>query len=364
MLFEEYINWYRKYYWSQERKTIHYPDGCVMTGFQKLYQVSGRREYLKDILKFGERYVDKDGRIAGFKEEEYNLDQIRCGTIILFLYRQTGLEKYRRAANRLKVNLDRFPRTEMGNFWHKEIYPYQVWLDGLYMAMPFYLEYGILFGETKVFDDAVMQFQNVRAYLFDEQKQLYKHAYDEKRIQPWADPENGRSPSFWGRAVGWYFMALVDSYEWIVMNRQADGRKLAQLLHEAAAGILAYQDPSGLFYQILDRPDAEGNYMETSASAMISYGLLKGSRLSMLPEEFAAQGERIFQAILDTKLIRRQGELHLLDTCASAGLGPGRRRDGSAAYYCSERREEDNAHGAAACIMAYSEILYHSLFDQ
>lgn len=361
MVFEEYIDWYRKYYWSQERQTVNYPDGCVMTGIQKLYQVSGKKEYLDDILRFGQEYIAEDGTISGFRETEHNLDQIRCGTIALFLYRQTGMAKYWKAAKCLKENLDTFPRTEMGNFWHKEIYPYQVWLDGLYMAMPFYLEYSSMFGETDAFNDAVMQFQNVRTYLFDQKKQLYKHAYDEKKVQPWADPENGRSPSFWGRAVGWYLMALVDSYQWLKQNNQTDSRMLAELLREAAEGLMRYQSSSGLFYQVLDQPDEIGNYLETSASAMISYALMKGSRLSMLPEEFALRGEQIFKAILNFKLIRRQGELHLMDTCASAGLGPGMRRNGSAAYYFSERIEEDNAHGTAACIMAYSEILHHNL---
>lgn len=360
MIFEEYIDWYRQYYWSQRRQRVNYPDGCVMTGLQKLYQASGKEKYLDDVLWFGDQYIDLDGKIAGFRDIEHNLDQIRCGTIALFLYQQTGLAKYRKAAERLRKNLDTFPRTEMGNFWHKEIYPYQVWLDGLYMVMPFYLEYNRMFEENRVSDDVTMQFKNVRAHLFDEEKRLYKHAYDEKKVQPWADPENGCSPSFWGRAVGWYVMALTDSYEWLQMDSQADSRILKELLQESAEGIMNYQEASGLFYQILDQPNRADNYLETSASAMISYALLKGARLSMLPEKYAALGERIFQAILDFKLIRRKGELHLLDTCASAGLGPGTRRNGSGEYYCSERVEEDNAHGAAACMMAYSEILHHN----
>lgn len=357
MRFEPYFRWYMQEYFKRKKSTLNYPDGCVMTGAQGIYCASGQKEYLEAVLRFGDMYVEQTGDVTGYDPKIHNIDQLRCGTVFLWLYKKTGEEKYRKAANMFRDNLADFPRTSGGNFWHKEIYPYQVWLDGLYMGLVFYVEYGLIFDEPQNLEDALAQFSNVRKLLYVAETGLYKHAYDEKKEQPWADRNTGLSPSYWGRAAGWYIMALVDCFE-LLPEKEKEGRRLlGSLLSEAVSGLIRYEDSTGLFRQVLDQPHFPGNYLETSASAMAAYVMMKGTRLGILPETMWKRGEQILEAIDCLKLVEKEGRLHLTDICASAGLGPGNRRNGSVEYYLSEAREDDNAHGAAACMMAYGEWL-------
>ena len=192
-------------------------------------------------------------------------------------------------------------------------------------------------------------------------KKLYRHAYDEKKQQIWADPITGLSPNFWGRAEGWYLMALADCIPLFQKEKRKEAERLKEIFIEAVEGIMQYQDEAtGLFYQLLDLPNQPGNYTETSASAMISYALMKGCRMGILSDHVWGEGKRIFEAVCKEKLSERGGKFHLTDICASAGLGPGNKRNGSIEYYLSEKCVDNNAHGAAALMMAYSEILYNS----
>ena len=354
----KYIDWYLENYRRQTKEVLNYPDGCVMTGVQGIYEAEKQDKYLDVLCEFGDKYVDEEGNVSGYQANVHNVDQLRCGTVFLYLYRKTGEARYRKAADQFRENLRTFPRLDMGNFWHKEIYPYQVWLDGLYMAMPFYLEYTELFGGEGVYEDVAGQFVNVRKHLYIDDKKIYKHAYDEKKVQVWADPSTGLSPNFWGRAEGWYLMALADCIPMLEKTGRKEAELLKELLAEAVEGIIRYQDEqTGLFYQLLDLPNQAGNYTETSASAMIGYALMKGTRIGVLPGACWEKGKEIFDAVCREKLKKKDGIFHLVDICASAGLGPGAKRDGSIAYYLSEKCVDDNAHGAAALMMAYGEIL-------
>lgn len=357
MLFEKYFKDYLDEFDQVCPEVWAYKDGCVMTGAEILYEALNDDRYLKSLLCFGDKYVHEDGSVAGFRPSEHNVDQLRCGTTFFFLYEKTGNEKYKKAMELFMDNLKTFPRTEEGSFWHKEIYPYQVWLDGLYMAMPLYLKYDTLYGGRKHYNDIIDQFKRVRRYQYDEEKQLYYHAYDEKRQMIWADKKTGLSPCFWLRAEGWFLMALVDCYEIIPEESYDQFRYLGSLYKEALKGILKYQDPeSGLFYQLIDRADLPGNYLETSGSAMVAYSVLKACRLGLLQKEkYFEVGEQILMA-LEAKMFRvEKKKLHLTGICASAGLGPKEKRDGSPEYYINEPQKPDNKHGAAACMMAYGE---------
>ena len=357
MVFDVYFSEYLKQFNEMELDRWNYHYGCVLTGAKYLYEVTGKEEYLEAILNFGRKYVDENGVIIGFKAEEQNVDLMASGGLLYFLYDQTGEEKYIKGIHNIMEVLRNQPRTSTGNFWHKKIYPYQVWLDGLYMVQPFYMEYEKRFNHKENYSDTLNQFKNVRKYLYDEEKHLYYHAYDEKKVMIWADKETGLSPSFWLRSMGWYLMALCDCYE--ISDDFEAKVVLGSLLREAIDGILPYQDKkSGLFYQLIDRADLKDNYLETSGSAMVSYAILKGCRLGILDKEkYLKTGEFILASIEALKADIQDGEIHLTGTCASAGLGPKDERDGSPEYYLSEAVKDDNAHGVATCMMAYSEWL-------
>lgn len=357
MVFETYISGYLKKFNDLHLQCWNYSYGCVLTGCYYLYQITEKQEYKNALLQFGNEYIDENGIIRGFVEEEHNVDLMASGRVLYYLYDITGEERYAKGIHYIRRALGKQPRTSFGNFWHKEIYPYQVWLDGLYMVQPFYMEYEKRFCEKAGYKDTLNQFKNVRKYLYDEKKHLYYHGYDEKRVMIWADKETGCSPSFWLRAMGWYLMALCDCIE-ICEDKEAE-TILGELLKEAIDGILLYRDSrTGMFYQLIDRPDLEDNYLETSGSAMVSYALLKGHRLGVLKDEtYFHTGEMILAALEASKYEVQADEIHLVDTCASAGLGPRDERDGSTQYYLSEKRGDDNTHGVAAFMMAYSEWL-------
>lgn len=361
MILERYV---RDFLAGYDEQLFHskwnYTGGCVLMGAQYMYEATGDAFYLRAIDDFARRYVDSNGTIFGFDPEEHNVDLMCSGRVLFGLLDRTGEARYRRGIETVMLNMRDQPRTRENNFWHKLIYPNQVWLDGLYMAQPFYVEYESRFGTREGYRDTLGQFAGVRRHLFDERKGLYYHGYDESRSVYWADPETGLSKSFWLRSIGWLLMALVDCYE-LMDCEKADKRLLADLLEEALAGLLAYQDrESCLFYQVVDRPELPGNYLETSGSAMASYALLKGSRLGMLSgEAYRRHGEDILCGLCARHMRMDGGRLHLTQICRTGGLGPAGdpRRDGTPEYYVSEPIVEDNGHGAAALIMAYSEYL-------
>jgi unsaturated rhamnogalacturonyl hydrolase len=351
---EQYLIHYqpRHPYWN-------YEDGCVLTGCIRLYGVTRNPFYRNFAMHYLSERVAKDGTIPSFDESAYNIDGISCGKALFFALDETGETRYRKAADFLMHRLHSHPRCRCGSFWHKEIYPNQIWLDGLYMAQPFYLEYERRFNDLQNLPDIMGQFENVRRFLYDPAAGLFHHGYDEARVQPWCDPVTGCSPSFWLRSEGWYLMALADCIELLSCADAAVGCRLASMLREAADGLLSYADPdTGLFYQVIDRADLPGNYLETSGSAMAAFAFLKGARIGALPaERYLIAGQKAFDSLMKQKLRTIDGEEHLTDICAVAGLGPGAKRDGSAAYYLSEPVVSDDPKGVGATMTAYAESL-------
>lgn len=356
MVFDVYFKQYLEEFNEMKLERWNYHFGCVLIGAMYLYEVTGEKMYFDAILNFGNRYVDEDGTIIGYVAEEQNVDLMASGRLLYFLYDKTKEEKYLKGIHSIRNHLMNQPRTSFGNFWHKKIYPYQVWLDGLYMVQPFYMEYEKRFHQKENYKDTIRQFEAVRKYLYDEKKHLYYHAYDEKKVMKWADKETGCSPSFWLRSMGWYLMALADCYE-ISEDQEAED-VLGALLKESIDGIIGCLDENQLlFYQLIDRKELAGNYLETSGSAMISYAILKASRMGAIDRRYFSVGTEILAALGVQKIVVREGKFHLIDTCKSAGLGPKEERDGSPEYYLSEPISEDNAHGVATCMMAYAEWL-------
>lgn len=354
--FKELLKTYQPYktYWN-------YEDGCILKGCIDLYNATGDEAFKQYVLDYVSTYVKEDGSIPNYEMRQYNIDSINCGKALFFALEQTGDERFRKAIEFHMQRLREHPRCACGSFWHKQLYPNQIWLDGLYMAQPFYMAYEMKFGGMEKVGDVVRQFKNVRKYMWNAEKGLNYHAFDEAREQFWADKETGLSANFWLRSTGWYLMALVDTIGLCSEMLYEHWRALVDIFRESLAGVLQYQAADGLFYQVIDHPEAEGNYTETSGSAMVAYALLKGVRLGILdPEKYLPIGKRVMEALIETKLIPEEdGVTRLTDICWVAGLGPAKNpnRDGSVAYYLSEPRKSDDAKGVGPFIMAYSEYL-------
>jgi unsaturated rhamnogalacturonyl hydrolase len=306
--------------------------------------------------------VGSNGAIATYREADYNIDMIVPGRVVLECYEETHEERLKIAAATLRGQLAKHPRTSDGGFWHKQRYPWQMWLDGLYMGSPFLAHYGKVFNEPAAFDEVVKQIQLMDQHAYDPVTGLYFHGWDEKRAQSWADPETGRSPCFWGRAIGWYAMALVDCMDHLPSDHRGV-ESVKAVLRRLADGVVRYQDPkTGLWWQVVDQGGREGNYLESSASSMFVYALAKGINRGYLPrEKFQPAVLKGYEGLV-RDFIRTDGDgrIHLTRTCEVAGLGftasNGRPRDGSFGYYISEPVVENDLKGVGPFILAGIEV--------
>ena len=336
----------------------NYIDGCMITSLLALCEITGEKKYFDFAESFIDYYVADDGSILGYDVEKYNLDDLNEGRVLFELYRKTGKEKYRLAIENQKKQLDGQPRTCTNNFWHKLIYPNQIWLDGIYMAQVFSTLYAKEYG-GRDYSEMLCQIENVNRYMKDEKSGLYYHGLDCSKSIFWADKESGLSKNFWLRSIGWYTVALVDIIE-IIDDEDAKGR-LVRIFKDLMESVLAFRDKeSGLYWQVVDQPGREGNYLETSGSSMIAYAFIKGARLGVLSPEYRTLGKETFDGICQRYLkTNEQGELNLGGICLVAGLGPdnNRRRDGSYEYYISEPVVENDAKGVAPFLLCYTEIL-------
>ena len=308
---------------------------------------------------FLDYYVQEDGTLLGYREEDYNPDNLCEGRPLFDVWAATGKEKYRKAIETLYGQILRQPRTKEGNFWHKAIYPNQVWLDGLYMAQVFYTRYTTEFEQCRGYEDILRQFRTVREKMYDPATGLYRHGWDSSGKSFWCGPD-GRSQNPWLRSLGWFSAALVDVTGYLAPGHDAFREEMTGIARELAQAMERYVDSStGMLWQVPDQPGREGNYPETSGSAMAAYFFLKGARLGILDKGYADVGAGIFQSICDTYLTERDGKLNLGGICLVAGLGPenNRRRDGTYEYYISEPVVENNAKGLAPFLMCYTELI-------
>ena len=349
--------------WNMERvrqgKPAHwnYIDGCMLNALLTLSEITGEAVFADFVETFVDSFVGEDGTIRTYDPAKYNLDDINEGRVLFPLYRKTGREKYRLAADRLAEQLKDQPRTWEGNFWHKRIYPDQVWLDGIYMAQPFRALYARELGDRD-YSDIVHQIETVRRRMFDPEKGLYYHGYDASKTIFWADPTTGCSKHFWLRAIGWFATALADLMEIVDDPAALDG--LRPVFTELMAGIAPYAEAdTGMYYQVVDQGAREGNYLETSGSSMIAYAMLKGARLGVLSQEYAILGKKTFDGILRRYFKAEGADVELGGICLVAGLGPADnpRRDGSYEYYISEPIVKNDAKGVAPLVMCYTEVI-------
>lgn len=336
----------------------NYIDGCMMTSLYTIYKQTGDKKYLDFIDSFVDYYVFEDGSIRGYDLETYNLDNLNEGRILFDLYKETGKEKYVKAMDLLYKQIVEQPRTEYGNFWHKKIYPNQVWLDGIYMSEVFYTRYVAEKGNGD-FSEIIKQFEGVFEHMYDKEKRLYYHGWDTSKQAFWADKQTGLSKNFWLRSIGWYTVGLIDVLSYLPESAVEEKKILGDIFKTTIEGLEAYIDPeTNMFWQVPNYIGREGNYAETSGSSMIAYAMMKGARLGYADKRFNQIGKNVFEGICKKYLTETDGKLNLGGICLVAGLGPetNKRRDGSYEYYISEPVVENDAKGTGPFVMAYTEI--------
>jgi unsaturated rhamnogalacturonyl hydrolase len=332
-----------------------YTQGLVYFSLEQLARQHKETKYKDVIHLYGKQMIAANGKIKGFNREEFNLDNINAGKILFGLYQETGEQRYKLALDRLREQLTAQPRTSEGGYWHKQKYPWQMWLDGAYMASPFLAQYAATFNEPKAFDEVALQFLLMEKHLRDEKTGLLYHGWDESKSQTWANKQNGRSPNFWGRAIGWYAMALVDALDYFPPSHSRR-KELVRILQQLSNSLQTFQDrETGLWYQVVDQGTRKGNYLEGSASSMFVYALAKGVRKGYLDNSFLAVAQKGYDGIINQLIaVKENGEVDLLQVCEVAGLSAD--RDGSYDYYVNEKIRVNDPKGTGPFILASLEL--------
>lgn len=334
-----------------------YDIGLYLEAISNVYARTGDEKYYDYIVKQMNRFLLPDGKIKFYKQESYNIDYVRNGKMMMYLFEKTGDQKYADAAKYIRQQLYTHPRTSEGGFWHKKVYPNQMWLDGLYMGQPFYAHYSKVFNESQNFDDVAKQFILMEKNSRDSLTGLLHHAWDESREQKWANKETGKSPNIWGRAMGWYGVALIDVLDDFPKDHPKR-KTLLDILNRYVEAIAKVQNPkNNLWYQVLDQAYRAGNYPEASASSMFVYTMLKASRLGYIPSKYKSLAEKGYQSMINQFIVKGEdGYYHLNGTVMVSGLGGKPYRNGSFEYYISEPVIHDDPKGMGAFILAANEI--------
>ena len=335
----------------------NYTQGLIAQSMLMVWKETKNEAFYNYAKTYADKLIDASGNISGYKAEEYNIDCMNSGKFLFELYDRTRDERYQKTIVLLRNQLKTQPRTSEGGFWHKQRYPNQMWLDGLYMAAPFYAQYAQVFNEPALFDDVVNQFTVVHKHSYNSKTGLNYHGWDESKQQKWANPETGCSPNFWSRAEGWYAMALVDVLDFLPQNH-AGRPKLIEILNQVAVGIRKSQDlKSGLWYQVTDQGGKEGNYLEATGSSMFTYALLKAVRKGYISKEYKAVALKAYSGILNNLITNNSdGTISLTKCCSVAGLGGNPYRDGSYEYYVKEPVRDNDPKGVGPFIMASLEM--------
>lgn len=340
-----------------------YEEGVLLDGLAAEWALTNNPAKLAYIRAAVDKYVKPDGTIQmnasgkPFTAGEHQLDNIELGRALLFVYRQTHDAKYATAVKFLHEQLAAQPHGASGGYWHKQIYPDQMWLDGVYMAEPFRAQYAATFNQAAEFDDIAKQFLLMDQHMRDPKTGLMRHGWDESGKMPWADKTTGLSPEVWARAMGWYAMALVDVLDWFPKTHPMRGALIADLKRTMSAVVAAQDKTSDLWWQVMDRQGAKGNFEETSGSAMFVYALAKGQRLGYLPAADRVAAEKGWSAIQKRFVTANtDGTVTLTGTVKAAGLGGTPYRSGTYAYYVAEARGDNDAKGVGAYLLAGSEM--------
>lgn len=334
-----------------------YEEGVLLDGMADEWHTTANGADFHYIQAAVDKYVTPEGTITGYNAEAHTLDNIEMGRAVLLVYRVTRKPKYYKAAKFLHDQLAVQPRNASGGYWHKQIYPNQMWLDGAYMAEPFRAAYAATFDEPGDFDDIAKQLLLMDRHMRNPKTGLLRHGWDESKQQAWADKKTGLSPEVWGRAMGWYAMALVDTLDWFPRDHP-ERAELIAALNRTAAAIVHYQDPkSGLWWQVMDQGGRKGNYFEASASCMFVYALAKGVRMGYLTQSDEASARRGWEGIQKQFVTTGpDGSMVLNGTVSVGGLGGKPYRSGTYDYYLSEKVVANDAKGVGAFLKAGSEM--------
>lgn len=331
----------------------NYCQGLELQSILQVWRKTNNPKYFKYAYDFADTMIAHNGKIHTYKMQEYNIDRLNSGKFLFTIYKETNEKRFEYALDSLYKQMLTHPRTTGGSFWHKKIYPNQVWLDGLYMACPFLAEYGKTFGKPELFDEVALQIIDCHKYLFDTKSGLYFHGWDESRKQKWADPQTGLSPNFWSRSIGWYMMAMVDVLDFMPENHTKRGEIIA-ILRNLAKTIENYRDPeTGMWFQVTDQIGRDGNYVESSGSAMFIYTWVKGTQKGYLDTAYLEKGKVAYEEFVKKFVkVNEDGTISVTDGCAVAGLGGDKKyRDGSYQYYLSEPVRDNDPKAVSPFIM-------------
>lgn len=326
-----------------------YAKALYLYGQYLVYLRTKDKRYLEHIQSWVDQHIDENGKI---NREINSLDYIMPGNLLLILYKETKQEKYKLAAQNVRKVFDTYPRTKDGGFWHANIpsRAWQLWADGVFMSLPFLARYGEMFGESKYTNEEVVkQMLIYYKHLNDPATGLLWHAYDESGAQPWANPTTHQSAFHWGRAFGWYAMTLIILLD-IIPKDQPQRAELIKIVQQLARAFERYQDPgTGLWYQVVDKGDVAGNWLETSCSSMYTYMLWMGVKRGYLPKRYAAVAQKGYRGVL-TKLSRdADGMTNLIDISEGTNVG-------DLAYYFGRKRNTNDFHGVGAFLIMNEEL--------
>lgn len=338
-----------------KRLFFGYSQGVGCCAMLKMWKTTGEKRYYRYVKQWADSLINEKGEIHLYNMATYNLDFINSGKVLFDLYRETSDSRYKKAMDTLIRQLKNQPRTLEGGFWHKLIYQHQMWLDGLYMASPFMARYGAEFSMPEWIDEAVKQFRLCHAHTYDAKTGLYFHAWDESKSQRWADPETGLSPNFWGRSIGWWFMALVDALDYIPENHPGRADMIGYI--QGLAKTLPKYQRDGLWYQVIDQPDREGNFPEASVTTQCMYAYAKAVNKGYIEAKYRKIAEKALKGLKDKLLIENaDGTLTLTRCCQVGGLGGNPYRDGSFEYYIGEKMRDNDAKATGPFIMGCLEL--------
>jgi len=343
------------YYLNPKKVKWEYDYAFLGQAIDRLGNIDAK--YSAYMANYIDYFVREDGSLYKYKLKDYNIDRINPGRDVITLYKRTGKEKYKKVIDLLVQQMREQPKTKSGGYWHKKRYPYQMWLDGIYMASPFLAQYGKEFNEPEWFDVVTFQIKLIYDKTKDEKSGLMYHAWDESKNQKWSDSNTGLSAHFWSRAMGWYVMAIVDVLDYLPENHP-DRQYLIDILQHTCSALLKVRDEkTALWYQILDMGNKEGNYLEGSGSAMYAYTFAKGAKKGYLNSSYTKLANQTFDGII-TYLVTEnaKGYIQMKDICGGCGLGGNPYRDGSFAYYVTEKRVINDTKGVAPFIMAAIEL--------
>ncbi len=343
------------YYGGRTRAGWSYDVAMVGMAIDKLGDKDPKySSYMKTYM---DMLVDENGHIERYTQDSYNIDYINPAKNLIILWKKTGEEKYMKALPQFIEQMENHPKTLSGGYWHKKVYPWQMWLDGLYMGSPFLAMYAAEFNDPRWFDVITHEFKLIYEKTLDPATGLLYHAWDESKEQQWANKETGQSPHFWSRAMGWYVMGIVDVLDYLP-NDHPERQDLISILQQTIDALLKVRDEaSGCWYQVLDHGGQEGNYLEGSGTAMYIYAMAKGAKNGYLDQKYYEIAGKAFDDMVKEFIITDEDGLPtMVRVCGSCGLGGRPYRDGSYEYYINERIVPNDTKGVGPFILAAIEL--------